>query len=210
MHHLATPDDRHLLARGRPFDMVFQGRCLRPGLPEPFPPHLRGRGPWRPQRMGTHARRCSGSRIAARPVPRNMFRGDRATYTDRSGALLAADRAIERGYDHEDRPQLRAFFYLPFMHSENLSDQERSWPPTKNSEFLNPAQVRPSSPRHHRPVRSLPPPQRAPRPEYHAGGNCLSGRERLPRLTLTFPRLLAPWRRPLCARPRPVPPRSSA
>ena len=58
--------------------------------------------------------------------PRNMFRGDRATYKTDPAALLAADRAIERGYDRQVDPQLRAFFYLPFMHSENLSDQQRS------------------------------------------------------------------------------------
>ncbi|KAB0266985.1 DUF924 family protein [Microvirga brassicacearum] len=58
--------------------------------------------------------------------PRNMFRGDRATYKTDPVALLVADRAIERGYDKKVGPQLRAFFYLPFMHSENLRDQERS------------------------------------------------------------------------------------
>jgi len=58
--------------------------------------------------------------------PRNMFRGDRTTYKTDPAALLAADRAIERGYDRQVDPQLRAFFYLPFMHSENLSDQQRS------------------------------------------------------------------------------------
>jgi uncharacterized protein (DUF924 family) len=58
--------------------------------------------------------------------PRNMFRGDRATYKTDPTALLAADRAIERGYDRQVDIQLRAFFYLPFMHSEDLSDQDRS------------------------------------------------------------------------------------
>jgi uncharacterized protein (DUF924 family) len=58
--------------------------------------------------------------------PRNMFRGNRTTYKTDPAALLAADRAIERGYDRQVDTQLRAFFYLPFMHSENLSDQQRS------------------------------------------------------------------------------------
>ncbi len=57
--------------------------------------------------------------------PRNMFRGDRTTYKTDPAALLAADRAIERGYDRQVDPQLRAFFYLPFMHSEHLPDQLR-------------------------------------------------------------------------------------
>jgi uncharacterized protein (DUF924 family) len=36
-----------------------------------------------------------------------------------------ADRALARGFDREVEPALRTFFYLPFMHSETLADQER-------------------------------------------------------------------------------------
>lgn len=58
--------------------------------------------------------------------PRNMFRGQRETYKTDPVALMAADRAIERGFDHKVESQFRRFFYLPFMHSESLADQERS------------------------------------------------------------------------------------
>jgi uncharacterized protein (DUF924 family) len=58
--------------------------------------------------------------------PRNMFRGKRETYKTDPVALMAADRAIERGFDHKVEPQFRRFFYLPFMHSESLRHQERS------------------------------------------------------------------------------------
>ena len=58
--------------------------------------------------------------------PRNMVRGQRETYKTDPVALIAADRAIERGYDHKVEPQFRRFFYLPFMHSETLGHQERS------------------------------------------------------------------------------------
>ncbi|KFG69079.1 DUF924 family protein [Microvirga sp. BSC39] len=58
--------------------------------------------------------------------PRNMFRGQRETYKTDPVALMAADRAIERGFDHKVEPLFRRFFYLPFMHSESLADQERS------------------------------------------------------------------------------------
>ncbi|WP_201859941.1 DUF924 family protein [Microvirga soli] len=58
--------------------------------------------------------------------PRNMFRGQRETYKTDPVALMAADRAIERGFDHKVDPPFRRFFYLPFMHSESLADQERS------------------------------------------------------------------------------------
>jgi uncharacterized protein (DUF924 family) len=58
--------------------------------------------------------------------PRNMFRGQRETYKTDPVALMVADRAIERGFDHNVEPEFRRFFYLPFMHSESLRHQERS------------------------------------------------------------------------------------
>ena len=58
--------------------------------------------------------------------PRNMFRGTKAVYKTDPVALMAADRAIERGHDRQVAPELRRFFYLPFMHSESLRHQERS------------------------------------------------------------------------------------
>ena len=58
--------------------------------------------------------------------PRNMFRGTRRAWRSDPVALDVADRAIERGHDRAVEPALRRFFYLPFMHSEELSDQERS------------------------------------------------------------------------------------
>jgi uncharacterized protein (DUF924 family) len=58
--------------------------------------------------------------------PRNMFRGTRRAYATDPGALMTADRAIERGYDKQVDLTLRRFLYLPFMHSEELRDQQRS------------------------------------------------------------------------------------
>jgi uncharacterized protein (DUF924 family) len=36
-----------------------------------------------------------------------------------------ADRALARGFDQATDSTMRPFFYLPFMHSEALSDQDR-------------------------------------------------------------------------------------
>jgi uncharacterized protein (DUF924 family) len=58
--------------------------------------------------------------------PRNMFRGTRRVYAADPAAVLLAERAIERGFDKAVAPELRRFFYLPFMHSEEFSHQERS------------------------------------------------------------------------------------
>lgn len=56
--------------------------------------------------------------------PRNMFRGDARSYATDPLARAITSRAILNGYDGAF-PDLRAFFYVPFEHSENLADQER-------------------------------------------------------------------------------------
>jgi uncharacterized protein (DUF924 family) len=55
-----------------------------------------------------------------------MFRGSRRVYATDPAAVLAAERAIEKGHDREVDPSLRRFFYLPFTHAEEPALQERS------------------------------------------------------------------------------------
>jgi uncharacterized protein (DUF924 family) len=57
--------------------------------------------------------------------PRNMFRGDARTFATDRQARAVASRALLNGFDGVF-PDLRSFFYLPFEHSEDLADQERS------------------------------------------------------------------------------------
>ena len=57
--------------------------------------------------------------------PRNMFRGSARTFETDSIARAVADRAIARGSDKQLELPKCNFFYLPFMHSEALADQER-------------------------------------------------------------------------------------
>ena len=57
--------------------------------------------------------------------PRNMFRGSaRAFATDAQARAITA-AALLRGFDAQVPATLRAFFYLPFEHSEDMADQER-------------------------------------------------------------------------------------
>ena len=56
---------------------------------------------------------------------RNMFRGSAAAFAADPLARAAAGRAIERGFDRQTAKAERSFFYLPYMHSESLADQER-------------------------------------------------------------------------------------
>lgn len=57
-------------------------------------------------------------------IPRNIFRGSAHAYATDPMARSVARQAIDRGYDREYWPGLRIFFYMPFMHSEALTDQE--------------------------------------------------------------------------------------
>lgn len=58
--------------------------------------------------------------------PRNMFRGSPRSFESNDHALAEARHALDKGYDQECDETTRQFFYLPFMHSEDLADQERS------------------------------------------------------------------------------------
>lgn len=59
-------------------------------------------------------------------LPRNMFRGDAQQFATDHLALAIAREAVDRGLDEELQPWERGFLYMPFQHSENLDDQNRS------------------------------------------------------------------------------------
>ena len=57
--------------------------------------------------------------------PRNMFRGSPRTFATDTVALAVAKRALACDFDRQLELARRNFLYLPFMHSEDLADQER-------------------------------------------------------------------------------------
>lgn len=59
-------------------------------------------------------------------IPRNVFRGSAHAYATDPLAHALAGRAVGHGFDQQVEPQLRTFFYLPFMHSEAPLDQARA------------------------------------------------------------------------------------
>ena len=76
--------------------------------------------------------------------PRNMFRGDGKTFAADPVAMAVAERAIQKGYDQKFAVAERAFFYLPFEHSEHLPDQEHCcalFAATGDAELLKWAQL---------------------------------------------------------------------
>ncbi|MEM7565718.1 MAG: DUF924 family protein [Pseudomonadota bacterium] len=59
-------------------------------------------------------------------LPRNLYRGTPRMFATDAAAKAQADAAIAAGFDAHFARDLRQFFYLPYMHSEDLADQERS------------------------------------------------------------------------------------
>ena len=59
-------------------------------------------------------------------LPRNLFRGSAHAYATDPMARQVTSRALEKGYDQQFDAELRSFFYVPFMHSEDLSDHQRA------------------------------------------------------------------------------------
>ena len=57
--------------------------------------------------------------------PRNMFRGSEKAFSTDRQALAVAKTAISKNWDMKIDEPARQFFYMPLMHSECVSDQER-------------------------------------------------------------------------------------
>lgn len=59
-------------------------------------------------------------------VPRNLFRGEARAYATDAHARAIATRAVAGGFDMQLTPVERVFVYLPFEHSEDVTDQRRA------------------------------------------------------------------------------------
>lgn len=102
-------------------DAAFD-RKFREGFLELHEAAARGQLPgWEASPLGTLA-----LLLLLDQFPRNAFRGTPGMYESDALARRVAATALEAGHDHTVMPELRVFFYLPFGHSENLADQERS------------------------------------------------------------------------------------
>lgn len=59
-------------------------------------------------------------------LPLNMFRGEAKSFATESNSRVVAQQAIEKAFDQSLTDKQKAFLYMPFMHSENLKDQDWS------------------------------------------------------------------------------------
>jgi uncharacterized protein (DUF924 family) len=59
-------------------------------------------------------------------IPRNIYRRSAHAFATDPLARRFARAAVGAGFDGQVEAPLRAFFYMPFMHSEDADDQDRS------------------------------------------------------------------------------------
>ncbi len=71
------------------------------------------------------ARGCLALIIVLDQFPRNLFRGSAQAYATDQAALALAAHGLRQGFDRALPPVMRAFAYMPYMHSEDLDDQRQ-------------------------------------------------------------------------------------
>ena len=69
---------------------------------------------------------CLALAIILDQFPLNMFRGTPKSFASETKSREVARHAIHEGYDKQIDTARLAFLYMPFMHSENLADQDLS------------------------------------------------------------------------------------
>lgn len=74
----------------------------------------------------SHPRKALALIILLDQFPRNMFRGSAKAFATDRKAKSAACYALKQKWDERFPQEARQFFYLPFMHSEALTDQDHS------------------------------------------------------------------------------------
>lgn len=75
--------------------------------------------------LATDPRTALAAVIVLDQFPRNMFRDSPRAFESDAHARTVTDAAIAAGHDTELTEDERHFLYMPFMHSEALSDQDR-------------------------------------------------------------------------------------
>lgn len=58
--------------------------------------------------------------------PLNVYRNDKRSFVTENQALEISEYALNEGYDKQLTKSQKSFMYMPFMHSEAISHQQRS------------------------------------------------------------------------------------
>jgi uncharacterized protein (DUF924 family) len=79
-----------------------------------------------PEHFLTSSQDALAAAILFDQFPRNLFRGQPDAFSTDPLARAVARGAVDRGFDRDLSPERRPFLYMPFEHSEDLEDQQRS------------------------------------------------------------------------------------
>ena len=125
--HIATPDEinRFWLEEVGPQGWYTRSDALDQTIRDRFMATWEQAATLAPQWART-PRGALAALILTDQFPRNMFRDDPRAFATDALARQIADQAIASGFDLRIDPPARAFFYLPFEHSEDIRDQNRS------------------------------------------------------------------------------------
>jgi uncharacterized protein (DUF924 family) len=69
---------------------------------------------------------CLALVIVLDQFPLNMYRGQEISFSTEAQARNMVNLALEKGFHQQIAKEKLSFLFLPFMHSENLADQEKS------------------------------------------------------------------------------------
>ncbi|MBD3609196.1 MAG: DUF924 domain-containing protein [Gammaproteobacteria bacterium] len=72
------------------------------------------------------AQGCLALVIILDQFPLNMYRGQAKSFSTEAASREVARYALEKEFDKAISEEQKLFLFLPFMHSEELADQERS------------------------------------------------------------------------------------
>ena len=67
---------------------------------------------------------CLALVIVLDQFPLNMFRGEAKSFSTEARSIEVARHAIDQGFDAQLPIEQVSFLYMPFMHSEDLEDQD--------------------------------------------------------------------------------------
>lgn len=80
---------------------------------------------------------CLALVVVLDQFPLNMYRGQEISFSSEAQARNVANLAIERGFEADLSAEQLSFLYLPYMHSESLSDQAKSIDLYFNAELVD-------------------------------------------------------------------------
>lgn len=125
--NVATPETvLHFWRESGPDKWFAKDDAFDAAIREKFLPTYEAAAAGKLEAWGATAEGALALTIVLDQFPRNMFRGDARTFAADALARQAANRALKRGYEQDVPKAQRSFFFLPFMHSEDRGDQERS------------------------------------------------------------------------------------